>query len=258
MEKTLARDMETMAEYYEKWRLKLNMTKTTVTAFHLNNREAKRHLNVKLKETALSYSSCPTYLGVKLDRQLTFQQHLSALSAKIASRNCLIRRLAGCKWGANAITLRTSALALVFSTAEYVAPVWSSSHHSSKVDVAINETLRIVTGCLRPTKVDLLPVLSGIMPADLRRLEAARTLTLRATTDEAHLLHSRMDCLQCPPKRRLKSRRPFTALATQLSDSHFNAMETWRLRWEGITKPPWTIIPAEAGLPPGAHLPRKE
>ena len=95
---------------------------------------------------------------------------------------------------------KNSALALVFSTAEYAAPVWSSSHHSSKVDVAINEMLRIVTGCLRPTKADFLPVLSGIMPADLRRLEEMRILTLRARADEAHLLHSKIDCLQCPQK----------------------------------------------------------
>ena len=155
---------------------------------------------------------------------MTFKQHLSALSAKITSRNCLIRRLAGCKWGANATNLRTSALALVFSTAEYAAPVWSSSHHSSKVDVAINETLRIVTGCLRPTKVDFLPVLSGIMPADLRRLEAARILNLTVTVDEAHLRQSKMDYLQC-----LRSE----------DGSQNDPSLTWQLNFQIATLMPW-------------------
>ena len=124
MEETLSRDMQTMAEYYETWQLKLNMSKTTVTAFHLNNSEAKKHMNVKLRGTPLTYTCCPSYLSVKLDRQLTFNQHLTALiSAKISACNCLLRRLAGCNWGVGATTLRKSALALVFSSSEYAAPV---------------------------------------------------------------------------------------------------------------------------------------
>ena len=215
-------------------------------------------MNVKLRDSPLTYTSCPTYLGVKLDRQLTFNQHLTALCAKISARNCLLRRLAGCNWGAGATTLRTSALALVFSAAEYAAPVWCNSRHSNKVDTAINETLRIITGCLRPTKAEYLPVLAGIMPADLRRLEAARFLALKATAQENHLLHQKMDCLQNPPKHRLKSRRPFTSLANKLSINHFNPLVTWRQRWDSVTKAPWANMLAEAKVPPEAHLPRKE
>ncbi|KAK9702124.1 hypothetical protein QE152_g30138 [Popillia japonica] len=40
-----------------------------------------------------------------------------------------------------------SALALCVSTAEYAVPVWAASAHAKHVDVAINETARIVTGC---------------------------------------------------------------------------------------------------------------
>jgi len=33
----------------------------------------------------------------------------------------------------------------------------------------INDALRTVTGCLRPTPADNLPILAGIQPAELRR-----------------------------------------------------------------------------------------
>jgi len=71
-------------------------------------------------------------------------------------------------WGAGATTLRTATLALVHSTAEYCALVWYGSAHTRLID-PINDALRIVTGCLRPTPADNLLILAGIQPAELRR-----------------------------------------------------------------------------------------
>ena len=52
--------------------------------------------------------------------------------------------------------------ALVYSTAEYCAPVWCRSAHTRLIDSVLNDALRIVTGCLRPTPTDYLPVIAGI------------------------------------------------------------------------------------------------
>ena len=57
----------------------------------------------------------------------------------------------GSTWGANAKTLRTAGLAIVYSSAEYVTPVWSRSCHTKKLDVSLNDTMRIITGCVKPT-----------------------------------------------------------------------------------------------------------
>ena len=54
------------------------------------------------------------------------------------------------------------------STAKYCAPVWCRSAHTRLIDPTINDALRIVTGCLRPTPADNLPILAGIQPAELR------------------------------------------------------------------------------------------
>ena len=51
-------------------------TKTVAVAFHLNNREAKRELKVYNDDRLLPLCPTPTYLGVKLDRSLTFRHHL--------------------------------------------------------------------------------------------------------------------------------------------------------------------------------------
>ncbi|XP_072039193.1 uncharacterized protein [Amphiura filiformis] len=180
--------MDTLDTYLYQWRLKLSVAKTVSSAFHLNNREANRELNVTIKSKRLNFEACPTYLGVKLDRALTYRQHLVNLRDKVTARCALIRHLAGTSWGASAKTLRTSTLALVYAPAEYCAPVWSRSHHTHQVDTGLNEAMRTVSGCLRPTPTEQLPVLAGIPPPDIRRKAASVAIALRSE-EPGHLLH---------------------------------------------------------------------
>ena len=124
LEKTLSQDMSTLSGYLQTWRLKLSHTKTMTAAFHLNNRETKRKLKVYNNNRLLPFCPTPTYLGVKLDRLLTFRHHLVALRKKLSSRVTLLRRLVGSEWGAGAKTLRIVILSQVYSTAECCAPAW--------------------------------------------------------------------------------------------------------------------------------------
>ena len=148
LERTLSQDMSTLSGYLQTWRLKLSHTKTVTAAFHLNNREAKRELKVYNNGRLLPFCPTPTYLGVKLDRSLTFRHHLVALRKKLSSRVTLLRRLVDSGWGAGAKILRIATLSLVYSTAEYCAPVWCRSAHTRLIDSVLNDALRIVTGCL--------------------------------------------------------------------------------------------------------------
>jgi len=66
----------------------------------------------------LKHDPYPVYLGITLDRTLSYREHLSRSAAKLKSRNNLIAKLAGTSWGASASTLCTSALALCYSVAE--------------------------------------------------------------------------------------------------------------------------------------------
>ena len=85
----------------------------------------------------------------------------------------------GSGWGVGATALRTATLALVHSTAEYCAPVWCRSAHTRLIHPATNDTLRTVTGWLRPIPADNLPMLAGIQPAELRRKGATPPLARR-------------------------------------------------------------------------------
>ncbi|KAJ3596533.1 hypothetical protein NHX12_002939 [Muraenolepis orangiensis] len=132
MEEGLNEDMGTLVAYLRRWRLQLSVGKTVAAAYHLSTREARRELQVHVDNKCLEVQQAPKYLGVRLDRTLSFKQHLEEVKAKVTSRVALIRRLAGTTWGASAKTLRISTQALVFSAAEYCAPVWSRSPHAIK------------------------------------------------------------------------------------------------------------------------------
>ena len=218
LEETLSQDMSTLTAYLQTWRLKLSHTKTFTAAFHLNNREAKREPKVYNNNRLLSFCLTPTYLGVKLDRWLTFCHHLVALRKKLCSRVTLLRRLVGSGWGASAKTLRIATLSLVYSTGELCAPVWCRSAHTRLIDSVLNDALRIVTGCLRPTQTDHLPVLSGMQPAELRRLGATLSLNHRGSMDPDHILYGLLSGSSDTGQVRLRSRRPFVPAERNRSD----------------------------------------
>ena len=106
------------------------------------------------------------------------------------------------------------------------------------IDTAINDALRIVTGCLHPTPADNLKILAGIQPAELRRIGAILSLP-RRVTGPGHLLHSALIRPSSADARRLKSRHPFAPAAQQLISSSDNnniraahwADHRWNAEW---------------------------
>ena len=133
-------------------------------------------MSVYLDGLRLRHECHPTYLGLILDRTLSYREHLTKTAGKLKNRNNLLMKLAGSTWGASANTLRSSALVLCYSAAEYCAPVWSRSAHTSWVDVQLNSTMRLISGILRSTPLSWLPVLSNIEPPALRRKAATDKL----------------------------------------------------------------------------------
>ena len=236
LERTLSQEMSTLSAYLQTWRLKLSHTKMVTAAFHLNNREAKRELKVYNNGGLLPFCPTPTYLGVKLDRLLRFRHHLVALRKNLPSRVTLLRRLVSSRWGAGAKTLRIATVSLVHSTSEYCGPVWCRSAHTRLIDSVLNDALHIVTGCLRPTPTDHLSGLSGIKPAELRRMGATLSLAYRGSLDPDHILYGLLSGSSDTRQVRLRSRRPFVPDARNLLDNlvrlGIGAFEWTNYKWK--------------------------
>ena len=176
----------------------------------------------------LENTDTPKYLGVTLDRTLSYKTHIHNTKMKVATRNNLLKKLANSRWGTNARTIRTTALALCYSTAEYAAPVWERSAYAHLLNPELNQACRAITGCLRPTNVENLYLLAGIAPPEIRRSVCARVERTKQVERETHSLFGHI-----PARRRLKSRRSFL---TSVQPVHFPAkvvrVNEWKRRLE--------------------------
>ena len=185
----------------------------------------------------LVFQLAPKYIGVRLDQMLNFKQHLEDGAEMVTLRVSLIRRIVGTTWGASAETLRISTQALVFSGAEYCAPVWSRNPHVKKVDVAMQSSLRTISGCIKPTPVFHLSVLAGIATTGIRRKAATLTLARKAVKHDWHILHetTKSEVPPCIPK----SRKPYNKEAQEIlsvipEDRSKDAWiaAKWKQEWE--------------------------
>ena len=125
--------------------------------------------------------------------------------------------------------------------------------------MALNNSLRTVSGSLRATPVNHPPILSGIAPTALRREAAVLTLARKAERDADHLLHKTV--CESPQRARLKSSHAFAGHAHQLM--HDSPPDTskqtwirhcWYEEWRGVVnhsrlhkfiKPPDEILGTE-------------
>lgn len=170
--------------------------------------------------------------------------------------------LAGNRWGADFTTLRTSAIALCYSVAEYCSPIWSHSTHCKKVDVSLNNCMRLISGCIKSTPTEILPVLCGIEPADIRRDKNTLDLRNRALLN-GHMLNT----VATNPllNIRLKSRSPLSSRMHSLAagydeniSSRTWAEAKWKQRWNELSQQLKQFIPSPSNKPPGCDLKRCE
>ncbi|KAI4829369.1 hypothetical protein KUCAC02_023413 [Chaenocephalus aceratus] len=82
IEPVLESALQEMSSYYNNNHLIPNSSKTQLYSFHLRNRDAKKELSVTWDGHKLSNHTHPMYLGVTLDRTLSFNKHMENTKAK--------------------------------------------------------------------------------------------------------------------------------------------------------------------------------
>jgi len=122
-----------------------------------------------------------------------------------------------------------------------------------------------VTGCLRPTPADNLPILAGIQPAEFCRRSGATLSLGRRAMEPGHLLHSAFTRLPNAVARRLKLRHPFVYATQQLisfsDNNNIRAAQwvdnQWDAEWADNPTRLRSSIPDTGTHTPGMTLPRR-
>jgi len=115
-----------------------------------------------------------------------FKTHIEKTRRNVCSPNYTLIKLIGSRWGARPHTLRSTAFALWYSSAEYTNPVWGRSTHNKRLDPTLNSCCPLIIGCLWSTPTDSLYTLSDLAPPDVRLQVPSMQELERQTTDKKY------------------------------------------------------------------------
>jgi hypothetical protein len=150
--------------------------------------------------------------------------------------------------------LRTSVLGLVYPTAEYCASVWLNSAHTNKIDVQLNESMRLITGTIQSTPLYWLPTLSNIAPAHLRRQQILLREYRKIMRNTELPIHADIN-INLPSK----SRHSPLLDSQSMNANNFTINDKWLEDWRNNAPVHWQPIKEnnKNENPSGFELPRK-
>ncbi|KAK7097474.1 hypothetical protein V1264_004447 [Littorina saxatilis] len=153
------------------WCVTVNSLKTVATCFSLSN--SKETLQLTINNQAIPQEDTPTYLGIKLDKKLTWNPHIKEKEKRATRRLSIMKKLAGTKWGASSNILRQVYTGHVRPVMEYGAAAWATAAKSntSRLNKVQNASMRIITGGLKTTPIHALEATTRLPSLDHRREE---------------------------------------------------------------------------------------
>ena len=112
--------------------------------------------------------------------------------------------------------------------------------------------MRIITGSIKSTPIEWLPVLSHIEPPRVRRKQILVREYKKIIANPDLPIHQDLIHFN-----RLKSRSPSVRMAQQLITNNFDGYEEWQSDWQGKVSPTWHPLLISKEPPHGFNLPRK-
>ena len=111
----------------------MGIFKKSLETTDLNSHEADKSLNIKINNSKLSYDKTPKFLGVYLDRTLTYQKQVEKTADKLKMKNCLIQNKTGTSWSASRPLLKIFSLALCYTLLNTVLLSGGTAHIHKKL-----------------------------------------------------------------------------------------------------------------------------
>lgn len=138
-------------KYYNKWKIKVNAAKTELIIFSKRNKlkksERGKDLNIKINNELVEPKTEVKYLGMTLDKKLTYVSHIKKACTKAYQIKNLLNPLI-CR---NSKLSTKNKLILYKSLIKpillYAAPVWSGTYKTAinRIRVVQNKTLRLIS-----------------------------------------------------------------------------------------------------------------
>ncbi|GBP11128.1 Retrovirus-related Pol polyprotein from type-1 retrotransposable element R1 4 [Eumeta japonica] len=169
--------LDVTSEWCQEKELTINPNKTTLVPF---TRRRNVHIGeLKLGTVGIEQSEEMKYLGVILDRTLTWNKHLSYVTNKALRMAYACQRLYGKTWGLRPKMMAWSYRTIIVPMVTYGSIVWWPKVDQAKTQLTLNKINRNVclgvTGALKTCPTAAMEVLTGCTPLHICvKAEAAR------------------------------------------------------------------------------------
>lgn len=247
--------IEQVAEWSKEHKLKLNAAKCEIAFFSSNPHEAQWTPTASIDNTPFKFTKTPTFLGVTLDRTLTFRPQADNVKAKVLGRIKILSSLATKEWGWNRKCLTRIYNATINSVLHYCGPSWQPWLAKSNIAIlerSHNKALRAITGQLMDTPLDCLRSECEVQSFETtmkRNCSIAWEKSARLNADNPrHALYTD------PVVHRWKNRSSFSTMAIAESErltlDSFIREPLLKLRgppWDWDDDPRWEISTALTG-----------
>ncbi|GFS70517.1 probable RNA-directed DNA polymerase from transposon BS [Trichonephila clavipes] len=170
MERNLNNALSSFSDYALEFKLCFNPTKSIATFFTTNKRLYSYQPTLKMDNKNLAYEKHPKYLGYVLDPEWSSHKHIDHIVSKCRKRLSILKFIAGKDWGADAVTLRDTFLALIRPILEYGFPVYCCASAASleKLEKIQLGAARIITGLRRSCPKEIVLLEADLQPLHLR------------------------------------------------------------------------------------------
>ena len=173
------------------WFVKVNEKKAAFTIFNISNQQQKLHL--KLNGQTLHQEDIPTYIGVTLDRRLTWKNQLQKNQARAKMRLSVMKKLSCTEWDADQNVLKKFYVGRICEVLEHGMAASSTTAKYSKLSRVQHQAMRMVTGAMRSSPISAMKMVTSLQPIEDRQeiKELTKAAKFKRLLD--HPMHERMN-----------------------------------------------------------------
>ena len=160
----LQRDLDKLARWFAKWRIKLNPEKTKVIIFSKSQTAIRAEPALSLYGDLLSYYSQIKFLGITFDNRMTFTKHFEEILERCNQKFHRLRILVNKKWGPSPSTILQIYKQCVRPILEYgiVSTITVSETVITKIQRVQNSFIRLAFCLPKYVSAHLLHEASGL------------------------------------------------------------------------------------------------
>ena len=167
--RALQRTVNGLIDWTKTKGLSLSAEKTVAIKFE--PRKKGNEPELYLNNNIIRVVESTKYLGLVLDKRLTWREHVEHLRTTCTPALNLLRHLSHLSWGADRSTLKYLSTALIQSKLDYGAHIYGATNSKTlqRLNPIQNASLRACTGAFRSSPAVSLCVESGVLPLEFSR-----------------------------------------------------------------------------------------